>query len=117
MSTHSLISYTTQPTPSLLAPSYASQPLENERTIAFNERLRRRTGDFVKHSKNGHARLKLIGQQEGVEVPVYGIGGLVQGVIELNDTKTESVDNVRVKVWFYHRAWDTNELGHRSKGI
>jgi len=41
----------------------------------------------------------------------------VQGVIELNDTKTESVDNVRVKVWFYHRAWDTNELGHRSKGI
>lgn len=117
MSTHSLISYTTQPTPSLLAPSYASQPLENERTIAFNERLRRRTGDFVKHSKNGHARLKLIGQQEGVEIPVYGIGGLVQGVIELNDTKTEGVDNVRVKVWFYHLAWDTNELGHRSKGI
>jgi len=78
--------------------------------------LRRRTGNFVKHSKNGHAKLRLIAQHEGVEIPVYGIGGLVEGVIELNDMKTEDVDNVQVKVRVHHRASDTNELNHRSKG-
>lgn len=112
MSTHSLISYTTQPAPSLRAPSYASRPFESELTVAFNERLRRGTGNFVKHSKHGHARLNLIAQQEGVETPVYGISGLVKGIIELDDVKTEGVDSVQIKVWFVH--W-VNQIPYASE--
>lgn len=111
MSTHSLISYTTQPAPSLRAPSYASRPFESELTVAFNERLRRGTGNFVKHSKHGHARLNLIAQQEGVETPVYGISGLVKGIIELDDVKTEGVDSVQIKIEGYLKVHELGESG------
>ncbi|KXN81785.1 hypothetical protein AN958_03711, partial [Leucoagaricus sp. SymC.cos] len=73
--------------------------LEHEQTIAANERSRARfVGSFVKHSKHGHARLKLTAQEDGIAMPAYGLGGSVEGVVELDDEKTEGVDSVQVKI-------------------
>ncbi len=98
MSTQSLLGY--DDIPSLhRAPSYTAEPLENEQRIALNDRLRPPpTGSFVKHSKHGHARLKLLAQEDGIATPVYGLSGLVQGTVELDPEKAENVDSVEVKV-------------------
>ena len=98
MSTQSLLGY--DDIPSLhRAPSYTAEPLETEQRIAINDRSRPRpTGSFVKPSKHGHARLKLLAQEDGIAMPVYGLSGLVQGIVELDPEKAENVDSVEVKV-------------------
>lgn len=98
MSTQSLLGY--DDIPSLhRAPSYTAEPLENEQRIALNDRLRPRpTGSFVKHSKHGHARLKLLAQEDDIAMPVYGLSGSVQGTVELDTEKAETVDSVEVKL-------------------
>lgn len=98
MSTQSLLSYANPPSLHR-APSYTAEPLESEQRIALNDRLRPRpAGSFVKHSKHGHARLRLIAQEDGIATPVYGINGLVEGTVELDAEKAEGVDSVEVTV-------------------
>lgn len=81
------------------APSYTAEPLENEQRIALNDRLRPHPrGSFVKHSKHGHARLKLLAQEEGIATPVYGFSGSIRGIVELDPEKAENVDSVEIKV-------------------
>src|SRR5438105_4747826 len=81
------------------APSYTAEPLENEQRIALNDRSRPHPrGSFVKHSKHGHARLKLLAQKDGITTPVYGLSGVIRGIIELDPEKAENVDSVEVKV-------------------
>ncbi|KAK7057874.1 hypothetical protein R3P38DRAFT_2843477 [Favolaschia claudopus] len=53
-------------------------------------------GEFIVSSNNGHARLRLSGQEEDIELPVYGIGGEVSGIVEL--AKTDSILSVDVTV-------------------
>lgn len=98
MSTTSLQSY--GPPASLnRAPSYTAEPLENEQRIALNDRTRARpSGSFVKQSKNGHVKLRLTSQENGIAMPVYGIVGLVQGSAELDPVMTEGTDSVEVKI-------------------
>ncbi|KAF5360486.1 hypothetical protein D9756_005008 [Leucocoprinus leucothites] len=109
MSTQNLLSYST-PVSSLRSPSYTdAASLESERTIS---RLRGRlAGSFTKQSKHGHARLKLTAQQEGVRMPVYGIGGLVEGVVELDDVKAEGVDSIQVKIEGRLKLQELGEAG------
>ncbi|KAF9452907.1 hypothetical protein P691DRAFT_695890 [Macrolepiota fuliginosa MF-IS2] len=100
MSTQSLLSYTKPPPASLhRAPSYTAEPLESEQRIALNDRSRpRSTGSFIKHSKHGHARLRLTAQEDGIAMPVYGVTGLIEGIVELDAEKAEGVDSVEVKI-------------------
>jgi len=111
MSAHSLLGY--DDIPSLhRAPSYTAEPLESEQRIAINDRSRPRpTGTFVKQSKHGHARLKLLAQEDGVAMPVYGLSGLVQGIVELDDEKAENVDSIEVKI---EGALKLNEIAERG---
>ncbi|EKM79220.1 hypothetical protein AGABI1DRAFT_120653 [Agaricus bisporus var. burnettii JB137-S8] len=60
--------------------------------------IARPTGTFVKYSKHGHTRLKLIAQENGVTVPVYSTGESVEGTVELDAEKVEGVDRVEVKI-------------------
>lgn len=93
------LSYTDPPSSLHRAPSYTEEPLENEQRIALNNRSRARpAGTFVKYSKHGHTRLKLIAQENGVAVPVYSTGESVEGTVELDAEKVEGVDRVEVKV-------------------
>lgn len=102
MSAHSLLSYADPPGSLHRAPSYTEEPLESEQRIALSDRLRSRpAGSFVKHSKHGHARLKLTAQEDGVTIPVYGVGGSVEGTVELDAGKVEGVASVEVKVRYH----------------
>lgn len=98
MSTQSLLGY--DDLSSLRsAPSYTAEPLENEQRIALNDRSRPLPrGSFVKHSKHGHARLRLLAQEDDITTPVYGFSGLIKGTVELDHEKAETVDSVEVKV-------------------
>ncbi|KAG5645981.1 hypothetical protein DXG03_004582 [Asterophora parasitica] len=95
MSTTSLPSYIA---PSLnRAPSYSAEPQEAEQRLALVDRLRPRpTGNFVKQSKNGDARLRLTAQEADATLPTYGSQGSVEGVVELS--KLDNIVNVEVKV-------------------
>ncbi|KAJ3573188.1 hypothetical protein NP233_g2601 [Leucocoprinus birnbaumii] len=109
MSTQSLLSYATHPASTLRSPSNVDvQSLQSETTIS---RLRDRlAGSFIKQSKHGHARLKLI-QHGGVSIPVYGVGGVVEGVVELDDVKTEGVDSIQVKIEGQLKLHESGEFG------
>ncbi|KAF9533091.1 hypothetical protein CPB83DRAFT_845820 [Crepidotus variabilis] len=79
------------------APTYRAEPHIDEARIAFGLRNRTLpTGNFIKESKGGGVILRLNAQKDNVEVPVYGINGQVDGVIEL--LKTEAVESVEVKI-------------------
>jgi hypothetical protein len=94
MSTTSLPSYIV---PSITTPSYSAEPHEYEQRIALAKRLTSRpSGNFVKSSKKGDARLRLNAQEDNIKVPVYGSQGCVEGTIEL--LKTEHVTSVEAKV-------------------
>lgn len=89
--------------PSYFAPSftrtplYSAEPHEYERRIALADRLRPRpSGQFVKKSKNGEARLRLTAQDNDCTLPIYGSQGCVEGTVEL--LKTDGITSVEVKV-------------------
>lgn len=76
---------------------YSAEPHQYEQRIALADRLRPRpSGNFVKKSKNGDARLRLNAQEDGVALPTYGSQGCVEGTVELS--KTDGVTSVEVKV-------------------
>ncbi|KAJ7094520.1 hypothetical protein B0H15DRAFT_829880 [Mycena belliarum] len=100
MSTASLPSYVApdplQPSFSR-TPSYSAEPGLFEQRLALNARLLpRHTGDFVKTSKGGGVKLRLTAQENKIDLPVYGSGGMVEGTVEL--TKTENISTVEVEV-------------------
>lgn len=77
------------------APSYSAEPHHFEQRLAQADRVNPRpSGAFVK--EKNHVRLRLTAQENGVELPVYGIGEHVTGVVELS--KTAGVTSVEVKV-------------------
>lgn len=79
------------------APTYTAEPHVDEARIAFG--LRNRSlpiGNFIKESKGGGVILRLNAQEDDVELPVYGLNGQVDGVVEL--LKIDSVESVEVKV-------------------
>ncbi|KAH7885431.1 hypothetical protein F5I97DRAFT_2033493 [Phlebopus sp. FC_14] len=94
MSAVSLPSYPAQ----LHSPSYTAAPQAHEYRLALNARLRanRPPGEFVKQTKNGGLSLRLLGQDDSASLPVYGLGGSVQGTVELN--KTEGITSVEVQI-------------------
>ncbi|KAJ7601205.1 hypothetical protein C8J56DRAFT_912438 [Mycena floridula] len=78
-------------------PRYTAEPQEYERRIALTERTRPRpTGDFVKLSKSGDAKLRLFAQEDRISLPVYGQGASVEGVVEL--LKIDGITSVEVKI-------------------
>ena len=91
MSTPSLPSYER-------TPSYSAEPHRDERRIAVADRQGESLplGNFVKVSKGGNVILRLNGQQDNVQRPVYGLGGQVEGAIEL--PKTDTIESVELKV-------------------
>jgi len=95
MSTSSLPSYIA---PSFSqTPSYSAEPHQYEQRIALADRLRPRpTGDFVKKSRNGDARLRLTAQENDVALPTYSSQGCVEGVVELS--KVDHITHVEVKI-------------------
>lgn len=77
------------------APSYSAEPHHYEQRLAQADRASpRASGAFIKEKHN--ICLRLTAQENGVELPVYGIGEHVTGVVELS--KTAGVTSVEVKV-------------------
>ncbi|KAF9464105.1 hypothetical protein BDZ94DRAFT_1162704 [Collybia nuda] len=89
--------------PSYVAPSfshipvYSAEPHQHEQRIALADRLRPRpSGNFVKESRSGGARLRLTAQEDNVALPTYGSQGSVEGTVELS--KIDGVTSVEVKI-------------------
>jgi hypothetical protein len=62
------------------------------------------TGEFVKESKGGNLRLRLYRQNDNATLPVFGIRGPVEGMLELSKPKGLVFVAVRVRVSLYRRA-------------
>ncbi|KAJ7282419.1 kinase-like domain-containing protein, partial [Mycena rebaudengoi] len=78
-------------------PSYSAEPRLHEQRLAIYARsLPQATGTFIVTSSNNNAKLRLTAQEDKIELPVYGIGGIVAGTVEL--TKTENISSVEVTV-------------------
>ncbi|KAF7301916.1 hypothetical protein MIND_00757600 [Mycena indigotica] len=76
-------------------PSYSAEPGLYEQRLALNSRqLPRHTGNYIK--KGNDAILRLTAQQDKIDLPVYGTGGVVEGIVEI--TKATHVSTVEVKV-------------------
>jgi hypothetical protein len=56
----------------------------------------RRRGNFLKVSKNGEIKLRLKQEDDNLELPVYGSGDSIEGLVEL--TRTENMSSVEIKV-------------------
>ena len=81
----------------LRTPSYSAEPGLHKQRLALNARsLPQPTGNFVKESKHGGITLRLLGQEDNVDLPVYSSGAVVEGTVELS--KTDSVSSVDFKV-------------------
>ncbi|KAJ7653481.1 hypothetical protein B0H17DRAFT_1100695 [Mycena rosella] len=117
MSTASLPSYIAPLQPSYSrAPSYSVQPGLFEQRLALNARtLPRPTGNFVKSSKGGDAKLRLSAQQDEIDLPVYGAGGVVEGTVEL--AKTDNISTVEVEVEGRLQLKEIAEGGHTDARI
>jgi hypothetical protein len=98
MSTAHLPSYAAPLQPSFSrTPSYSAEPGIYEQRLALNARsLPQATGNFTKSSRSGNAKLRLIAQENNIDLPVYGSGGIVEGTVEL--TKTENISTVELRV-------------------
>jgi len=75
------------------SPSYSAVPRPHEQRLAPNGQP---VGNFLKSSKNGDIKLRLIQEEDNRDLPVYGSGGVVEGVVEL--TRTENISSVQVRV-------------------
>ncbi|KAJ6515613.1 hypothetical protein C8R45DRAFT_213658 [Mycena sanguinolenta] len=92
-------------------PSYSAEPGLYEQRLALNARsLPHPTGNFIKSSKSGNAKLRLNAQQDNIDLPVYGAGGAVEGTIEL--TKTENISTVEITVEGHLVLKEIAEGGH-----
>lgn len=82
----------------LLSPSYTAIPRAHESRLALTPRLRpnRPPRSFVKQTKSGNVSLRFVNQDVRAEIPVYGLGASVQGMVEIS--KTEGITSVEVKV-------------------
>ncbi|KAJ6538545.1 hypothetical protein DFH09DRAFT_1177180 [Mycena vulgaris] len=111
MSTASLPSYIA-PLPTFSrTPSYSAEPGLYEQRLALNARLLPQpTGNFVKSSKSGDAKLRLTAQHDKIDLPVYGTGGVVEGTVEL--AKTDNISTVEVKVEGRLQLKEIAEGGH-----
>ncbi|KAJ7682525.1 hypothetical protein DFH06DRAFT_1161406 [Mycena polygramma] len=98
-------------------PSYSAEPGDYEQRIALNARSLgpQATGQFIKSSKNGHAKLRLTAQQDNLDLPVYGQGGVVEGTVEL--TKTDNISTVEVTVEGRLQLKEIAEGGHISTAL
>ncbi|KAJ7498660.1 hypothetical protein FB451DRAFT_1016434 [Mycena latifolia] len=112
MSTASLPSYIAPLQPSFSrTPSYSAEPGLFEQRLALNARLLPQpTGNFVKSSKGGNAKLRLTAQEDKIDLPVYGSGGAVEGTVEL--AKTDNISTVEVKVEGRLELKEIAEGGH-----
>jgi hypothetical protein len=78
-------------------PSYSAEPGLYEQRLALNARsLPQATGNFIKSSKGGDAKLRLTAQEDKINLPVYGAAGVVEGTVEL--AKTDNISTVEVTV-------------------
>ncbi|KAJ7241895.1 hypothetical protein B0H12DRAFT_1132916 [Mycena haematopus] len=92
-------------------PSYSAEPGLYEQRLALNARsLPQATGNFIKSSKSGNAKLRLTAQENNIDLPVYGTGGVVEGTIEL--TKTENISTVEITVEGRLQLKEIAEGGH-----
>ncbi|KAJ7780966.1 hypothetical protein B0H16DRAFT_603113 [Mycena metata] len=92
-------------------PSYSAEPGVYEQRLALNARsLPQATGDFIKSSKSGDAKLRLSAQEDKIDLPVYGSGGVVEGTVEL--LKTDNISTVEVKVAGRLEVKEIAEGGH-----
>jgi hypothetical protein len=77
--------------------STPSEPGLHEQCLAIYARsLPQATGTFIIASSNDNAQLRLIAQEDKIELPVYGTGGVVAGTVELS--KTGNISSVEVTV-------------------
>lgn len=89
MSTLSLPTYF-GPLPLSRAPSY----IEEARNGVINDQGYPPFGSFIKESRSGAVILRLSGQEDKVELPIYR--NRVEGSVELS--KTDGVESVELKV-------------------
>ncbi|TFK52174.1 hypothetical protein OE88DRAFT_1368232 [Heliocybe sulcata] len=115
MSTASLPSYS--PAPEFFqTPVYTAHPQPHEQRIALASGLRSSPrGDFVKQSRIGGVGLRLLQQDDDADLPEYGCGSTVEGVV--NVTKTDGVQSVEVKVEGFLRLKEIAEGGTTSSTL
>ncbi|KAI0315891.1 hypothetical protein OF83DRAFT_1129826 [Amylostereum chailletii] len=97
MSTASLPRYTAPPDFNR-TPTYTAEPQAQERRLAHTlvYQRQRPTAEFVKQDKKGIVSLRLLDQIDGAAIPVYGVRGPVEGVVEL--AKVDGISSVTVRV-------------------
>ncbi|KAF7360432.1 hypothetical protein MVEN_00773400 [Mycena venus] len=109
--------YTTRP-PSYTAPydsfsrtpSYSAEPRPHEQRLALNARVASQpAANFLKSSKNGDIKLRLVQEDDNLDLPVYGSGAVVAGLVEL--TRTENISSVEVKVEGHLQLKENGEGG------
>ncbi|KAJ7752759.1 hypothetical protein DFH07DRAFT_824908 [Mycena maculata] len=117
MSTASLPTYAVPLGPTFSrTPSYSAEPGLYEQRLALNARsLPQYTGNFVKSSKSGDAKLCLTAQQDNLDLPVYGMTGVVKGSVQL--AKTDNISTVEVKVEGRLQLKEIAEGGHTDHKI
>ncbi|KAJ7195267.1 kinase-like domain-containing protein [Mycena rebaudengoi] len=93
--------------PSLVStPSYSAEPeLHNQFLAIYARSLPQATGTFIVTSNN--VKLRLTAQEDKIELPVYGTGGVVAGTVEL--TKMENISSVEVTVEGRVKVHETGE--------
>ena len=95
-STTSLPSYSGHSICDSDTPSYSFEPLANEHRLALASRIRpQASGEFFLCSKNQNVALRLIGQEHGLNLPMYGQGSTVEGFVEVDNP--EGVYRIDVK--------------------
>ncbi|KAJ7268960.1 kinase-like domain-containing protein [Mycena rebaudengoi] len=96
--------------PSLVStPSYSAEPeLHNQFLAIYARSLPQATGTFIVTSNNNNnVKLRLTAQEDKIELPVYGTGGVVAGTVEL--TKMENISSVEVTVEGRVKVHETGE--------
>ncbi|KAF7339029.1 Kinase-like protein [Mycena venus] len=98
-------------------PSFlSSSSADDEQCRAIYVRsLPQATGTFIVTSSNDNVKLHLTAQEDKIELPVYGTGGVLAGIVEL--TKTENISSVEVKVEGRVKVHEVGESGRAETTI
>ncbi|KAJ6588787.1 hypothetical protein B0H19DRAFT_1101148 [Mycena capillaripes] len=94
-------------------PSYSAEPRLHEQRLALNPNPRfnpQPTGNFLKSSKDGEIKLRLTAQEDNLDLPVYGSGGVVEGSVELDHL--HNISSVEIKVEGHLHLKENAEGGH-----
>ncbi|KAJ7126184.1 hypothetical protein C8R44DRAFT_980034 [Mycena epipterygia] len=94
-------------------PSYSTEPGLHDRRAPNSRPVHQPAGIFVKSSKSG--TLRLTAQEDKIDLPVYGSGGVVEGTVELAETATISA--VEVKVEGRIQLKEMGEGGHTDRKL